>query len=261
VIMAPSRIWPVITTPILSPLGKLRMAWEYFVPAYAEHEDESLASFVIRRFGRETYERLVQPLVGGNLHGGSRAVERPDDDAAVRRHGTPTRQSDPGRLGSGRAQAEAAGQGQQRSSIQHVCRSARRHGQSGRGDRRPVAERQHPVRPPGDLGRPRPEGGWTIGVGRADGEVETITVDAVVLAVKAQAASQLLPGSSPPRRICWQKSRTPVAPSFRSVIAAIRLRTAWMDSGLSFRWWKTARSFRAVFPASSIPAALPKARC
>lgn len=65
VIMAPSRIWPVVTTPILSPLGKLRMAWEYLVPKRAEDQDESLAAFVIRRFGRETYERLVQPLVGG----------------------------------------------------------------------------------------------------------------------------------------------------------------------------------------------------
>ena len=65
VIMAPSRIWPVVTTPIMSPLGKLRMAWEYFIPGRPRDEDESLASFVRRRFGRETYDRLVQPLIGG----------------------------------------------------------------------------------------------------------------------------------------------------------------------------------------------------
>ncbi len=65
IIMAPSRVWPVVSTPILSPLGKLRMAWEYFIPQSKSDEDESLAAFVIRRFGRETYERLVQPLVGG----------------------------------------------------------------------------------------------------------------------------------------------------------------------------------------------------
>jgi protoporphyrinogen/coproporphyrinogen III oxidase len=67
IIMAPSRIWPVVTTPIFSPLGKLRMAWEYFVPQVkqSDEQDESLAAFVIRRFGRETYERLVQPLIGG----------------------------------------------------------------------------------------------------------------------------------------------------------------------------------------------------
>ncbi len=65
VIMAPSRVWPVIATPILSPWGKLRMACEYFQRGRNGEEDESLASFVTRRFGKETYERLVQPLLGG----------------------------------------------------------------------------------------------------------------------------------------------------------------------------------------------------
>ncbi len=65
VVMAPSRIWPIVSTPILSPLGKLRMAAEYFVGKGSADVDESLASFVTRRFGRETYDRLVQPLIGG----------------------------------------------------------------------------------------------------------------------------------------------------------------------------------------------------
>ncbi len=66
-LMAPSRIGSVLTTPILSPLGKLRLAWEYFVPrkAAGPDADESLADFVRRRLGREAFERLVQPLVGG----------------------------------------------------------------------------------------------------------------------------------------------------------------------------------------------------
>jgi oxygen-dependent protoporphyrinogen oxidase len=65
-LMAPSRIWPVVKTPILSPLGKLRLAWEYFIPRREENgSDESLANFVRRRLGREAFERLVQPLVAG----------------------------------------------------------------------------------------------------------------------------------------------------------------------------------------------------
>ncbi|MCP4192550.1 MAG: protoporphyrinogen oxidase [Planctomycetaceae bacterium] len=64
-IMAPSRIWPVLSTPILSPLGKLRLAAELIMPRRKCEADESMASFVARRLGRETYERLVQPLVGG----------------------------------------------------------------------------------------------------------------------------------------------------------------------------------------------------
>lgn len=66
VVMAPSRLWPVLATSILSPWGKLRLACEPWIrPAPATEEDESLASFVKRRLGREVYERLVQPLMGG----------------------------------------------------------------------------------------------------------------------------------------------------------------------------------------------------
>src|SRR5205823_4101962 len=64
-LMSPARIWPILTTPILSPLGKLRLAGEYFVPRRRDDGDESLESFAVRRFGRETFERLIQPLIGG----------------------------------------------------------------------------------------------------------------------------------------------------------------------------------------------------
>ena len=64
-LMSPARIWPIVTTPLLSPLGKLRLAWERFVPAKRDDADESLESFVVRRFGREAFDRLVQPLIGG----------------------------------------------------------------------------------------------------------------------------------------------------------------------------------------------------
>jgi oxygen-dependent protoporphyrinogen oxidase len=64
-LMSPARIWPIVTTPLLSPLGKLRLAWEYFTPARKDGADESLESFVVRRFGREAFDRLIQPLIGG----------------------------------------------------------------------------------------------------------------------------------------------------------------------------------------------------
>ena len=67
-IMAPTRLMPIVTTPILTPLGKLRMGWELFVRP-AGKRDQSLASFAIRRFGRQAYERLIQPLVGGMYTG------------------------------------------------------------------------------------------------------------------------------------------------------------------------------------------------
>ncbi|MEX0936922.1 MAG: protoporphyrinogen oxidase [Pirellulales bacterium] len=62
---APRRLWPMITTPLLSPRGKLRLMRELRVPPRREDSDESVASFVRRRFGSELYERLAQPLLGG----------------------------------------------------------------------------------------------------------------------------------------------------------------------------------------------------
>jgi oxygen-dependent protoporphyrinogen oxidase len=64
-LMSPAKIWPIITTPILSPAGKLRLACERFIPPKRDDADESLESFVVRRFGREAFERLIQPLIGG----------------------------------------------------------------------------------------------------------------------------------------------------------------------------------------------------
>ncbi|OYW18364.1 MAG: protoporphyrinogen oxidase, partial [Planctomycetales bacterium 12-60-4] len=64
-LLSPSALWPVLASPILSPWGKLRIAAEYFIPARKNGSDETLASFVRRRFGSEALDRLVQPLVGG----------------------------------------------------------------------------------------------------------------------------------------------------------------------------------------------------
>jgi oxygen-dependent protoporphyrinogen oxidase len=64
-LLSPAKVWPVLKSPIFSWGGKLRMAYELFVGRSKESEDESLASFVRRRFGNEVLERLVQPLVGG----------------------------------------------------------------------------------------------------------------------------------------------------------------------------------------------------
>ncbi|OGQ80239.1 MAG: protoporphyrinogen oxidase [Deltaproteobacteria bacterium RIFCSPLOWO2_12_FULL_60_19] len=64
-LMAPTRLWPVIRTPLFSWRGKLRMALEPLLPRGRGEGDESLASFVRRRFGREVLERVAQPLIGG----------------------------------------------------------------------------------------------------------------------------------------------------------------------------------------------------
>ena len=61
--MAPTHLWPMAVTPILSPLGKIRAAMEYFIPPRRDDADESMGQFVRRRLGRETFDRLVEPLI------------------------------------------------------------------------------------------------------------------------------------------------------------------------------------------------------
>ena len=64
--MAPTRLGPVFRSPLFSWRGKLRMALEPFVPRRsAERDDESLASFVRRRFGREVLDRVAEPVIAG----------------------------------------------------------------------------------------------------------------------------------------------------------------------------------------------------
>jgi oxygen-dependent protoporphyrinogen oxidase len=66
-LLAPSRIWPFLTTDIFSLAGKARMAADLILPRRSANglSDESLSSFVRRRLGREALERMAQPMVGG----------------------------------------------------------------------------------------------------------------------------------------------------------------------------------------------------
>ncbi|HZZ08327.1 MAG TPA: protoporphyrinogen oxidase [Candidatus Binataceae bacterium] len=64
-LLAPARLLPMLRSPLLSPLGKARMAIEPLIPRRRGHSDESLASFVTRRLGRQVLERIAQPLAGG----------------------------------------------------------------------------------------------------------------------------------------------------------------------------------------------------
>ena len=66
-LLAPSRIWPFLTSDIFSLAGKARIAADLFLPRKIANgvSDESLASFVRRRLGSEALERMAQPMVGG----------------------------------------------------------------------------------------------------------------------------------------------------------------------------------------------------
>jgi protoporphyrinogen/coproporphyrinogen III oxidase len=73
VLMTPRKLWPILTSPVLSWRGKLRLLAEPLIldrQNFANDDarasnDESVASFATRRLGREVFERLVQPLLVG----------------------------------------------------------------------------------------------------------------------------------------------------------------------------------------------------
>jgi oxygen-dependent protoporphyrinogen oxidase len=67
--MIPTSLDALDESDLLSPAGKERFAAEPDVPPAPGDEDESVASFVSRRFGREAYEALVEPLMTG-IYGG-----------------------------------------------------------------------------------------------------------------------------------------------------------------------------------------------
>ncbi|MEZ6087030.1 MAG: protoporphyrinogen oxidase [Pirellulaceae bacterium] len=64
-LLRPTDLKKVLASPLLSIPGRLRLVSEVFVKAKRDGADESLQSFALRRFGREAFERLIQPLVAG----------------------------------------------------------------------------------------------------------------------------------------------------------------------------------------------------
>lgn len=65
----PTRIVPFLTSSLFTPWGKLRMGLDLAIPRRLNGEDESVASFLRRRFGQECVDRLGEPLLAG-IHAG-----------------------------------------------------------------------------------------------------------------------------------------------------------------------------------------------
>ena len=131
--MAPTRVGSVLRSPVFSWAGKLRMALEPLVPRRSDDGDESLASFVRRRLGREVLERVAQPLIGGiyasNPETLSLAATMPRFLEMERNHGSVI-------LGTRRAQKRRAQvRGRDRRPLEPVREHRRRHGSAGAPDR------------------------------------------------------------------------------------------------------------------------------
>ncbi len=62
---APTRLAPFVFSPLFSFWGKLRMSLDIVLPRRKSIEDESVKSFFTRRLGSEAFNLIVQPLVSG----------------------------------------------------------------------------------------------------------------------------------------------------------------------------------------------------
>src|SRR5579871_159231 len=67
--MVPTKILPVVFSPLFSFGAKLRMAQEWFHPPRPAAGDETVAALVTRHYGSEMVDRLADPLLSG-VYGG-----------------------------------------------------------------------------------------------------------------------------------------------------------------------------------------------
>jgi len=66
----PTRLRPLVESPLLGWWGKLRILGDLFIDAPAEEaQDQSVEAFLLRHFGRQATERLAGPLLGGIFAG------------------------------------------------------------------------------------------------------------------------------------------------------------------------------------------------
>lgn len=71
VLGVPTRIGPMVTTPLFTLLGKARMGLEPLIPPkrWGPDDDEAVYHFIDRRLGDEAADRLAGPLLGGIFAG------------------------------------------------------------------------------------------------------------------------------------------------------------------------------------------------
>jgi oxygen-dependent protoporphyrinogen oxidase len=67
--MVPTKIMPLVTTPLLSLGTKVRMGMELLRAPKMRGEDESVADFVLEHYGQEAVDYLAEPLLSG-IYGG-----------------------------------------------------------------------------------------------------------------------------------------------------------------------------------------------
>ena len=63
--LVPGDLKPILESPLLSSEGKARLARETEIPVRRDQGEESIASFMRRRYGQEAWDRMIEPLLTG----------------------------------------------------------------------------------------------------------------------------------------------------------------------------------------------------
>jgi oxygen-dependent protoporphyrinogen oxidase len=179
----PQKVTPILTTPLLSPLGKGRMLLEPFLRHRVPEGDESLADFTRRHFGQQTLDRLAGPLLGG-IYGGdpedmSMAATFPRLQALERKHGS---------LVKGMARMMREAKSRERAGTAPALFTSLRSGMQALPDRLAEELRDH-LRPNSEISHIEKSGeGWNV---------EGQYFDRVIVALPARQAAPLLAGIDP----------------------------------------------------------------
>jgi protoporphyrinogen/coproporphyrinogen III oxidase len=183
--LVPTKILPTGSSPLFSWKTKLRMAQEFFHPPHAASEDESVASLVNRHYGAEMVDRLADPLLSG-IYGGEAAnlsvrAVLPRFAEMERTHGSLGRALLAARKNANRSNPQPPIFTSLQNGMQQLVEAliARIH-QSALLTNTPVQRIQ------------REANGWTISAG-----LKSDRFDAIILAVPANIAAQLIAPASP----------------------------------------------------------------
>jgi oxygen-dependent protoporphyrinogen oxidase len=190
-LLAPGHVSGILHSSLLSPAGRLRVLAERLLPRRTAGPEESLEAFAVRRLGREAFERLVQPLAAGiwTADPARLGMEAacPEFVAMERDHGSLWAGERARLRDTAAAEATGARYGQFVSFVGGMQTLTDRLGDwlRGRGVsiHRGRAER---LARAGDR--------WQLTVEAADGGVEPLAADAVVVATRTPAAAVLLAG-------------------------------------------------------------------
>jgi oxygen-dependent protoporphyrinogen oxidase len=216
----PTRIGPFLRSGLFSWPGKLRMGLDLLRPRGGAVDDESIASFVRRRFGTEAVERLGEPLMAG-IHAGdperlSIRATFPRFVALEAKHGSLIR----GMWAAARDAPAATG-----SAFYSLA--------GGLGElvgalvaSLPVARRRTSA---AVTRLERHEGGTLLTL--ADGT--TVAAQAVVIAVPRPPPRPCSLRSLPQRGRRWPRSPSPRRPRLRSVTGARTSATTWTATASS----------------------------